>query len=62
VKQQSYHSSLCINNLLFALGPEKAQCPTVGECQDREGGVGEFVSRRRGDTIEGFWRGNQERG
>ena len=23
-----------------ALGPVKAQCPTVGECQDREAGVG----------------------
>jgi hypothetical protein len=25
------------------LGPEKAQCPSVGECQDREGGVGGMV-------------------
>ena len=45
-----------------ALGPVKAGCPSVGECQDREVGVGGLVSRRRGDGIGGFWRGNQERG
>ena len=28
-----------------ALGPVKARCTSVGECQDREAGVGELVSR-----------------
>jgi hypothetical protein len=36
-----------------ALGPEKAQCPIVGECQDREAGVGELVSRGSG-CYKGF--------
>jgi hypothetical protein len=45
-----------------AHGPEKAQCPSIGECQDRETGVGRLVSRGRGDGIGGFWMGNQERG
>jgi hypothetical protein len=45
-----------------ALGPEKARCPSVGECQDREAGVDGLVSRRRGDGIGGFQRGDQERG
>jgi hypothetical protein len=45
-----------------ALGPVKAQCPSVGECQGREAGVGELVSRGRGDRIGGFLRGSQERG
>ena len=31
-----------------ALGLMKAQCPTVGECQDREVGVGGLVSKGRG--------------
>jgi hypothetical protein len=43
------------------LGPEKAKCPSVGECQDREVGVGELVSRGREDGIGGFQRGNQAR-
>ena len=41
------------------LGPVKAQCPSVGECQDRDMGV---VSRGREDGIGGFQRENQERG
>ena len=45
-----------------ALGPEKARCPSVGECQDREAGVGEWVSRGKGDGTGGFQRGNEERG
>jgi hypothetical protein len=28
-----------------ALGPEKARCPNVEECQDREAGVGGLVNR-----------------
>jgi hypothetical protein len=42
-----------------ALGLVKAWCPSVGECQDREAGVGALVSRGRGDgtggTSEGKW-------
>jgi hypothetical protein len=34
-----------------ALGPEKARCPNVGECQDREAGVGGLVSRGGEDGI-----------
>jgi hypothetical protein len=44
-----------------ALGPVKALCPSVGEFQDRETGVGGLVSRGRGDEIEGFQRGNEEK-
>jgi hypothetical protein len=40
-----------------ALGPVKAQCPSVGECQGREAGVGELVSRGRGRGSEGWDRG-----
>ena len=35
----------------------KARCPSVGECQDREVGVGGLVSRGRGDGIGGFSEG-----
>jgi hypothetical protein len=44
-----------------ALGPVKALCPSVGECQGQEAGVGGLMSRRRGDVIGGFQRGNQEK-
>ena len=44
-----------------ALGTVKAQCPSVGECQDGEAEVGMLVSRGRGDGIGGFRRGNEER-
>ena len=37
-----------------ALGPVKAQCPSVGECQGREAGVGELVSRGSGEGIGVF--------
>jgi hypothetical protein len=36
--------------------------PSVGEWQDREAGMHRLVSRRSGDGIGGFWRGNQEMG
>jgi hypothetical protein len=36
-----------------ALGPEKAQCPSVGEFQDRVVGVGGLVSRERGNGKSG---------
>lgn len=45
-----------------ALGPVKAQCPSVGECQNRELGVGRLVSRGREDVIRGFQGGKQEKG
>ena len=46
-----------------ALGPVKAGCPSVGECQDGEAGVGGWVEntlKEAGyrDGIGGFWRGN----
>ena len=34
---------------LWALGPEQAQCPSVGECQDKEAGVGGLLSGDRED-------------
>jgi hypothetical protein len=37
-----------------ALGPKKVGCPSIGEWQDREVGVGGLVSRGREDGIEGF--------
>jgi hypothetical protein len=45
-----------------ALGPVKAQCPSVGECQDREAGVSGLVSRGRGYGVGGFCRGNEKWG
>jgi hypothetical protein len=51
-----------------ALGPGKVPCPSVEEYQDIELGVDSWVDehlhRNRGkkDVIEGFWRGNLERG
>ena len=40
-----------------ALGPVKDQCPTIGECQDREAGVGGLVSRWWEDGIRVFSEG-----
>jgi hypothetical protein len=40
-----------------ALGPVKAPCPSIGECQDRESGVGGLMSRG-GEGIGGVGRGN----
>jgi hypothetical protein len=50
-----------------ALGPVKAQCPRVGECQGKEVGVAGWVEdhtyrSREGGGIGNFVRGNQERG
>jgi hypothetical protein len=49
-----------------ALGPVKARCPSVWECQDGEGSsgwVGAQAHRSwgRDDGIRSFWRGNRER-
>jgi hypothetical protein len=38
------------------LGPVKAQCPSAGECQGQEAGVGRLVSRGRG-WVRGFSEG-----
>jgi hypothetical protein len=45
-----------------ALGPGRAQCPSVGECQDREVRVGRLLSRVRGNGIGGFWGGTRKGG
>ena len=51
-----------------ALGPVKTQCPSVGEYEGGEVGLGGWVgthphrSRGRGDAIGGFWGRNQKRG
>jgi hypothetical protein len=44
-----------------ALGLVKALCPSVGECQDREAGVGGLGSRGRGMGWGGF-RGEMGKG
>ena len=33
-----------------SLGPVKAQCPSVGECQGQEAGVGVLVIRGQGES------------
>jgi hypothetical protein len=46
-----------------ALGPVKAPCPSIGECQDQEAGVGGLVSRGRRDGMrEGVSRGETRKG
>jgi hypothetical protein len=40
------------------LGLAKILCPSIGECQGQEAGVGGLGSRRRGEGIGDFWRGN----
>jgi hypothetical protein len=63
------HGSSCICNRGWpsrssmggeALGPVKARCPSVVECQGQEVGVG--GSRRKREGIGSFQRGNQEKG
>ena len=44
-----------------ALGPERAQCPSVGECQDSEAGVGGLLSRGSEDRI-GVFGGKTRKG
>jgi hypothetical protein len=38
-----------------ALGPVKAQCPSVGEFKDRETGVGRLVSRGKRGKGQGVF-------
>jgi hypothetical protein len=41
-----------------ALGPVKVLCPSVGECQGQDSGVGGLGSRGRRKRIGDFQRGN----
>ena len=41
-----------------ALGPVKVLCPSIGECQGQEAGVGGLVSSGRGEGMGDFRRGN----
>ena len=43
-----------------ALGPVKARCPSVGDCQG--GWVITLIEAGEGEGIEGFQRGNWKRG
>ena len=43
------------------LSSVKTRCPSVGECQDREAGVGGLVTKESGDGIRRFWWGNDEK-
>jgi hypothetical protein len=45
-----------------ALSLVKVLCPSIGEFQGQEAGMGGLVSRGKEEGIEGFQRGNQERG
>ena len=45
-----------------SLGPVKALCPSIGECQGQEVGVVGLVSRRSREGTGHFLRENQERG
>jgi hypothetical protein len=45
-----------------AFGLVKALCPSVGECQDREAGVGRLANRGRGMRQGGFQGANGEKG
>jgi hypothetical protein len=37
-----------------ALGPVKVLCPSIGDCQGQEVGVGGLVGRGRGEGLGGF--------
>jgi hypothetical protein len=45
-----------------ALGLVKAQCHSVGECQDRQAGVGGLVSKERGNGMGGGVVGEMMKG
>ena len=45
-----------------AIGPVKVLCPNIGKCQGQEAGEGGLMSRKSGEWIGGFQRGNQEMG
>jgi hypothetical protein len=45
-----------------AVGPVKVICPSIGECQDQEVGVGGLMNRVRGERIGGFWEEKRSKG
>jgi hypothetical protein len=45
-----------------ALDLVKARCPSVGECQDREAGVGGLLSRKRRGWDRGVLEGKLGKG
>jgi hypothetical protein len=45
-----------------ALGLVKVLCPSIGECQGQEAGVGGLENRKRREGIGNFRRGNKEKG
>jgi hypothetical protein len=45
-----------------ALGPVKVLCPSVGECQGQEEGVGGLGNRGRGGGDRGFSEGKLGKG
>jgi hypothetical protein len=45
-----------------ALGPVNVLCPSKGECLGQEAIMGGLVSRGKGEELDDFQRGNQERG
>ena len=45
-----------------AFGPVNVLCPSIGECQGQEEGVGELVSRGRGEGKWGFSEGRPGKG
>jgi hypothetical protein len=44
-----------------ALGPVRVLCPSIGECQGQEVGVGRLVSRGKGEGT-GVFRGKTRKG
>jgi hypothetical protein len=44
------------------LGPVKVLCPSIGECQGQESGVGGLGSRGSGEGIGDFWREESRKG
>jgi hypothetical protein len=45
-----------------ALGPVKVLCPSIGECQGQEEGMGGLGSRGRGRRIGDFSEGKLKKG
>jgi hypothetical protein len=65
LKTHSYRGWPCQKSMVEeALGPVKALCPSVRECQGQEAGVGGLVSRGKGEGIGrgGFSEGKPGKG
>jgi hypothetical protein len=45
-----------------ALGPVMVLCPSIGECQHQEAGMGEMMSMGREEGIGDFLEGKLEKG